>query len=334
MNNIKKTFIIFSFILCLLIQIYATYKVFLISTDKAVYEEKEDGIYFKYIPTQSNLFKTDAAIGDKLISVNDIKIENRHYLHNLIFDRTKPSTVVLYRVFDGEKLKIFSLELEKRFTNFDILFSFFLGLSFLILIFLIFFNYLPSKTMFSFFFLFLTLSFISVFINVPFSNRLLYLSFIVFCLLNQVSLFIFTKHFLTNIRYFFISYLIFGLALISIILWAIHYFYWTTTLKVSDYKNLMNFVRFFQLSISMNIIHSIVIIMKKILKLYENNSPVEYFVAAYSFIFIILTYPIFYSLPIILRKKELIPFYFFFLFYFIALILMLRYKTKLQKVFL
>lgn len=334
MNKIKKTVIVFSFILCLLIQIYATYKAFLISTDKAVYEEKEDGIYFKYISTQSNLFKTDATIGDKLISVNNIKIENRHYLHNLIFDRTKPGSIVIYKVFDGNKLKIFSLELEKRFSNFDILFSFFLGLSFLILIFLIFLNYPPSKTIFSFFFLFLTLSFISVFINAPFSNRLLYLSFIVFCLLNQISLFIFTKNFLTSIKYSFISYLILGLTLISISLWAIHYYHWTKTLKVSDYKNLMNFVRFFQLSISVNMIHSIVMIMKKIFKLYETNSPVEYFVSAYSFIFIILTYPIFYSLPIILRKKELIPFYFFFLFYFIALILMLRYKTRLQKVFL
>lgn len=334
MKKTKRNIIYFFYFICLLIQLYATYKVFLISTDKAVYEEKDDGIYFKYIPIKSNLFKTDVSIGDKLISVNDIKIENRHYLHNIIFDRIKPKSVVLYRVFDGVKLKNFSLELEKRFTNFDILFSFFLGLSFLTLTFLIFLNYPPSKTIFYFFFLFLTLSFISVFINVPFSNRPLYLSFIIFCFLNQISLFVFTKYFLINLKYSFISYFVITLTLISVILWAIHYYCWTFTLKVSDYKILMNFVKFFQLSISLNMIHSIIMIMKKIFKLYETNVSVEYFIAAYSFTFIILTYPIFYSFPIILRTKELIPFYFFFLLYFMALILMLKYKKSIYKVFL
>ncbi len=334
MKNFNRIILIPFYFLFFISQLYITYKGSLISTDKAIYEERDDGIYFKYIPTNSNLYKTNVSIGDRLLYVNDIKIENKHYLFNLIFDRIKPSSEVIYKVSDGEKIKTVNLKLEKRFSVFELLFSLFLGLSFLTLIFLIILNYPLSTTIISFFFLFLTLSFISVFINVPFSNRILYFIFMFLCLINQLSLFLFTKNFLTNSKYSFISYLVIITVFLSIAIWMANYLHWTSTLKVIDYRKVMQSVKLFQLSISLNIIHSIILIMKKVLKLYEKGNPVEYFASSYLFIFILLTYPIFYSLPIILRKRELIPFYFFFLFYYIALILMLRYKSKLYKVFL
>lgn len=334
MKNFNRVVLIIIYFVCSAVQLYICYKGSLISTDKAIYEEKEDGIYFKYIPSNSNLYKTSISIGDKLLYVNDIKIENKHYLFNLIFDRIKPSSEVFYKVFDGEKTKTVNLKLEKRFSVFELLLSLFLGLSFLTLIFLIIINYPLSTTIISFFFLFLTLSFISVFINVPFSNRILYSLFMFLCLINQLSLFIFTKNFLTNLKYSFISYLVIITVFLSILVWMVNYLQWTFTLNVTDYRKVMQSVKLFQLAISLNMLHSIILIMKKVLKLYEKGSPVEYFVSSYLFIFVLLTYPIFYSLPIILRKKELIPFYFFFVFYYIALFLMLRYKNKLYKVFL
>ncbi|HAF07838.1 MAG: hypothetical protein XD76_0437 [candidate division TA06 bacterium 32_111] len=334
MKILNRTILTVFYLLCVVVQLFATYKASLISTDRATYDERKDGIYFKYIPTSSNLYKTGISIGDKLIYVNDIKIENKHYLFNLIFDRIEPSSKVVYKVLEGEKIKTVILELEKRFSIFELVFSLFLGISFLTLIFLIIFHYPPSKTLISFFFLFLTLSFISVFINVPFSNKILYSMFIFLCFINQISLFIFTKNFLINIKYNIISYSILIIFVFAILFWMGNYIHWTFTLYVEDYKKVMQSLKLFQFAISLNMIHSIILIMNKVLKLYEKGSPVEYFATSYLFIFILLTYPIFYSLPIILRKRELVPFYFFFLFYYIALILMLRYKNKLYKVFL
>ncbi len=329
----KINFIIFVTLIFIL-EIFATYKVFLISNDKAFYETKNDTLFFKYITPKSNIYKSGIMIKDKLLYVNRIQIKNKHFLHNKVFDVVKPNTYVEYIIKSGEKLKTFQIKLERRFKIIEILFSLLIAIFFLLFSLTIYLSFPLTRTVKSLLGIFLSISLMSVFINVPFSNLFLYSLFIIICFISQFLLFIFTKNFLINYRYSFFSYLVLFLFSTSSLLWLFSYVKFTLSLNPEDHRSLTFFLKIFHVTTSINMIHSILFILIKIFKLYQKNAPKEYFITSFIFVFLLLLYPLFYTFPFVLRHHELIPFYFFFLFYLINLVLLIKFKQILIKVFL
>lgn len=321
-------------ILIFILEIFATYKAFFISNDKALYETKNDTLFFKYITPESNIYKSGIMIKDKLLYVNKIEIKNKHFLYNKVFDIVKPNTSVEYIIKRGDELKNFQVKLERRFKIVEIIFSLLIGIFFLLFSLTIYLSFPLTWTVKSLLGMFLSISLMSVFINVPFSNLFLYSLFITICFINQIFLFIFTKNFLINYKYSFFSYLVLFLFSTSFLLWLLSYIKFTLSLKPEDHMLLTFFLKMFHVTISINMFHSILFVLIKIFKLYQKNAPKEYFVTSYIFIFLLLLYPLFYTFPFILRHHELIPFYFFFLFYLINLVLLIKFKNILIKVFL
>jgi len=329
-----KKLSVFVFILSLLLIAYSTYKSSLISNDKAVYKYVDGNLIVDFVNPNSNAYYSGMHIGDKIVSVNGLQIFSRHVLHNMIFDRTHPYDTLSY-VIEREGRRVqFSSVVERRFSMPDLIQFFFFGV--LYSLFSMFFvnSYPASKTKYYLYAFFVCLSLLMTMFNVPFSHRVLYPMMMIISALLAIFLLLFTQHYLFEFKVKWPRIVLSAMVLSFFALWIVTYFIWTKTMTEHDYMHLIFFLRGFQLSFAIIAIYSIVSVFMKILRLYVNKQPKEYFIVTYVFLFVLVIYPLLYALPFVLRQKELVPFSVYFNIFLVLLMLSVFYRKKLSRVFL
>ncbi len=330
MNRKKITLLlIFIWIIILIICIIGIIKINNLAHDGVRYEYKNGFTIVKYLSPKSLLLNTSIEIEDTLININNNPIKNKHFLYNKIFEKHKPGEILNYTLQKNG---------EKRHTNITLQHYFpkerrryIIVMSMIILLLSLIFNIktrVKNNLFYAFYSLYLVIPLLIIYLNIPFSNQWMYAISIISSGTLIINLYIANSFLLYNTfkrEYFLI--ILMPLLLITIT-WILFYFKWTMDLSNSTYQLLNLSMKGFHLYTVFIIIYCVSIIVFKIFNVSHNVIDRHILIFIGIYIFLLLLYPIFLALPVIMRNSELIHFDMY-LGLFTILLLILIYNNKI-----
>ncbi|MCK4523884.1 hypothetical protein KAU15_03060, partial [candidate division WOR-3 bacterium] len=316
-------------VIILIICIIGIVKINNLAHDGARYEHKNGFTIVKYLSPKSILLNSNIEIEDTLISINDNLIKNKHFLYNKIFEQHKPNEILRYTLQKNGERKHTNITLQHYFPKERR--RYIIVMSMIILLLSLIFNIktrVKNNLFYAFYSLYLIIPLLIIYLNIPFSNQWMYMLSILSSGALLINLYITNSLLLYNTlkRKSFLIILI-PLLLITII-WILFYFKWTMDLNSSTYQLLNLSMKGFHLYAVFIIVYCVSIIVFKVFNVSHSviNRRILIFIGVY--IFLLLLYPIFLALPVIMRNGELIHFDMY-LGLFSILLLILIYNNKI-----
>jgi len=330
----KITLIVFIFLLILAINSVGIYYMKLLSRNKATYGMIDGNVVCTYINTDSEMFVSGMQMGDKILKIDNIDVINKHFMYNRIIEKTKPGTKLQYTILRDQDTLNLQVVMEPFYSNFQLWEYVIASILCALLSAAAMLSFPASRTMISVYNIFNLLAVMIVYFHVPFGNPILYITLIISSYL--------LLQFLTDFSYL---YLIKGkkrhlfvilnlLSAVATLHWIIRYIIWVIGMTEELYIPLMNAMKLYQLMAAITILSCSIIIIYKIMKISSSYMPKVYTTTTAFILIFMLPYPLFYSLPLVFGKKELIPFDIFFQSYILLLILLLFYKNNIKRIFL
>lgn len=330
MNRKKTTLLlVFIWIFILIICIIGILKINKLAHDGAVYEYKNGFTIVKYLSPKSILLNSNIEIEDTLISINDNPIKNKHFLYNKVFEQHKPNEILRYTLQKNGERKYTHITLQHYFIKERRIYI--IVMSMIILLLSLIFNIktrIKNNLFYVFYSLYLIISLLIIYLNIPFSNQWMYAISIISSGALIINLYLANSFLLYN-TFEKKSFLLLLIPLLLIIItWILFYFKWTIDLNNNTYQLLSLAMKGFHLYCIFIIIYCISIIVLKVFNVSHSviNRRILIFIGVY--IFLLLLYPIFLALPVIMRNSELIHFDMY-LGLFTILLLILIYNDKI-----
>ncbi len=330
MNRKKITLLlILIWLIVLIVCIIGILKINKLAHDGAIYKHKDGFTIVKYLSPKSILLNTNIEIEDTLISINDNPIKNKHFLYNKVFEQHEPGEILNYTLQKNGEKKYANITLQHYFSKERR--RYIIIMSMIILLLSLIFNIktrIKNNLFYAFYSLYLIIPLLIVYLNIPFSNQWMYAISIIASGALIINLYIVNSFLIYN-TYKKKSFLIFLIPLLLIIFtWVLLYFKWIIDLNNSTYQLLNLSIKGFHLYAVFIIVYCVSIIVFKVFNVSHSviNRRILTFIGIY--IFLLLLYPIFLALPVIMRNNELIHFDMY-LGLFTILLLILIYNNKI-----
>jgi len=330
----KIILIVFIFILILVINAIGIYYMKLLSRNKATYEMIDGSVVCTYINSDSEMFAGGMQIKDKILKIDNIEVVNKHFMYNRIIEKIKPGTKIEYTVLRDQDTLNLQIVMEPFYSNFQLWEYAIASLLCALLSAAVLMTFPASRTVISIYNIFNLLAVMIVYFHVPFGNLLLYTTLIIssYLLLQFLTDFSYLYLMKSRTRRFFVMLNILNAA--ATIHWLVRYIIWINGMNETLYIRLMNGLKIYQLMAAVTILFCAIVIIYKIMKISSSYMPKVYTTTTALILIFMLPYPLFYSLPLIFGKKELIPFDIFFQSYIILLVLLLLWKNNIKRIFL
>lgn len=332
MKRTAVSLIVLAFIITL--NTFAIFSMKNLSKNKATYEMTADGVRCTYVDSDSEIFKSGMQIGDIILMIDGKRIVNKDYMYNRVIEASKPGDTLTYRVLRSSDTLDLKVVMEPFYSSFKIVEYFSASVLFSVLSAAVLILFPPTKTIFDIYSLFNVLAMMIVYFHVPFGSMYLYLIMIFLSYLLLHFLIDFTYVYLIQVgrKAVFAGLKLAGFA--ATLFWAVRYILWINGMNQPLYSALMNSLKLFQLFASVTVIFCSIMVTYKLLKVSSSEMPSEYIATTALILTFMLPYPLFYALPLILRRRELISFDVFFQSYALLLILLLCFRRKVRRIFL
>lgn len=305
----KKLLFILILVILIILNMTAVINIEGLAHDGISYKYSEGFVIVDFLGLDVMSSYTNIETGDTLFLINNQRILNKHFLYNRIFENHKPGDTLHYVLQRKGMIKSVHVELLHYYSLTRRLYMYIasaiLGIAALLCMVH---NRYKTLSFIHFCIICMIASSLILFINIPFSNVWQYLVFISLSFLLIPSLYLFSKEMIFNTlkrKVFIIVLLIMGF---PALLWIIFYIKWTFDLSNSTYSYVQFFMKSFHLAGSVILTASIHTLMKKLL--YANNisAGINTYMFIVILIVILIMYPVFLALPVILRSRELFHF--------------------------
>ncbi len=310
MHDKKSTLIlILIWLIVLIFYFIGIIKIENLANDYAEYNYINGFTIIKYISPESILCNPNMEIEDTLLSINGILIKNKHFLYNRIFEQHMPGDTLEYTLQKKGEIKQINIVLKHRFPQNRRRHIAIVSLIMLILTSV--FNLrtkVKNNLFYTFYSLFLVMSILIIYLNIPFSNQFLYSLSIILGGILIINIFIVNSFLIYNSFKKKTFLLLLTPLLIMTILRLSLYLTWTINLSNNTYNLLTWSMKIFHICSIFIVFYCIYIILFKLFNISHSIITRRFLAFVIFYMFLLVLYPIFLALPVVMQNNELIHF--------------------------